>query len=426
MNEDGAKRMGVLDALESALQSWTRHGNEQPLTRWLERQLDPRGMPINLPIPDWRGCVNRLLHVCPDSRAWPLPWREPITRLVQATCRFTRRDGTPVIEVNRPSSPPAHGSTADARTSADATVSNGKPVERIMEQILATCPKDQAGVAQIRRRSLPHILEALRPGWPPEDDFLAIHHRAGSSATRFELYGAGRCSLGPTWTTVPCETITSATAPRLQCWIEDSSGALAEWSYRAGEATITQSALILAKRSLALLSTLIEFPGPREVVPGMTVSIPPQSTVVPIENCRGVLLRPANNRGSTQVLPIGLPCLPYPTDRGSFLGHSDELVLKHAAVGRRAWLPLVVSWDAKRHRKDVQWRVLTVSEKSRNVTPDRAFAARLSWGRDETYVIYRSFVKPASRAFLGHQTTTRFLIGSFSRDAVVEPILKVD
>ncbi len=55
-----------------------------------------------------------------------------------------------------------------------------------------------------------------------------------------------------------------------------------------------------------------------------------------------------------------------------------------------------------------------------------AFAARVGWGRDEGLVIYRSLGKPGLRAFLGHQTTSRFLIGSFSASGEVTPILKID
>ena len=85
MNEDGAKRLRVLNEFERALDEWVRNGNEQRFTRWLDRELDARGVPINLPITDWGGCANRVLNTVPGSRAWPAPWNGPITRLVQAT-----------------------------------------------------------------------------------------------------------------------------------------------------------------------------------------------------------------------------------------------------------------------------------------------------------------------------------------------------
>jgi hypothetical protein len=69
---------------------------------------------------------------------------------------------------------------------------------------------------------------------------------------------------------------------------------------------------------------------------------------------------------------------------------------------------------------------VTVAEKSRACPPDVAFAARVTWGRDETLVIYRSLARPALRSFLGHQTRARFLIGLFSDEGDVEPLVKVE
>jgi hypothetical protein len=58
--------------------------------------------------------------------------------------------------------------------------------------------------------------------------------------------------------------------------------------------------------------------------------------------------------------------------------------------------------------------------------PDEAFAVRVSWGRDDTLVIYRSLRPPGRRAFLGHLTSSRFLVGKFTTEGSVEPILCVD
>ena len=102
------------------------------------------------------------------------------------------------------------------------------------------------------------------------------------------------------------------------------------------------------------------------------------------------------------------------------------LLLGQAPAGRRSWLPLLVSWDRARIGRHVTWRVLTVSERGKAVGPGRAFAVRVSWGRHETYVIYRSLDAPASRVFLGHRTHARFLIGLFTPDGNVTPMVKID
>jgi hypothetical protein len=67
-----------------------------------------------------------------------------------------------------------------------------------------------------------------------------------------------------------------------------------------------------------------------------------------------------------------------------------------------------------------------VSQNSKACAPETAFAARISWGRNETLLIYRSLAKPALRSFLGHQTRARFLIGLFSSEGEVEPLVKID
>ena len=40
----------------------------------------------------------------------------------------------------------------------------------------------------------------------------------------------------------------------------------------------------------------------------------------------------------------------------------------------------------------------------------------MSWGRDDTLVVYRSLGPPASAHFLGHQTKARFLVGKFTQE----------
>ena len=86
---------------------------------------------------------------------------------------------------------------------------------------------------------------------------------------------------------------------------------------------------------------------------------------------------------------------------------------------------MLVSWEPKRNRQAVHWRTLTVSENSRACAPGVAFAARITWGKDDTLVIYRSLGRPGHRAFLGHQTRSRFLVGLFTSEGEVEPLVDV-
>ena len=105
-------------------------------------------------------------------------------------------------------------------------------------------------------------------------------------------------------------------------------------------------------------------------------------------------------RASARVLPVALA-----GTIGELAAGPDGLVLRQPIAGRRGWLPLLVSWDAARNRKPARWRVVTVAEKSRACKPEVAFAARVWWSPADSLVIYRSLAAPASRCFLGYQTT---------------------
>jgi hypothetical protein len=155
----------------------------------------------------------------------------------------------------------------------------------------------------------------------------------------------------------------------------------------------------------------------------LSIDIAPGVSAAAVEESRAIRLKAS--RSSALVLPLGLPALPYPTDRGSFTVDDRRLVLRQAKDAKRAWLPLVVSWDADRNRRPVRWRVLTVSEKMKECPPGIGFAVRLSFGREETFVIYRSLGRPGLRAFLGHHTRDRLLVGLFNKDGDVEPLVNV-
>ena len=268
-------------------------------------------------------------------------------------------------------------------------------------------------------------VDILRTDGRGSTDFVAVDHRDPTAGCRFELFGAGRSWLGPEWKPF-IGGLAGRTVVRRR--VTDTGGELGEWSYRAGDARVIYSVLLLRKRGLALLSVTVDSSKAVASTPGFRVSVAPGVVAAPIDQSRAVELVMPRARGSAQVLPIGLPALPYGTERGAFVADDREhsLVLSQSSIGRRCWLPLLVSWDGRRHRRRLHWRVLTVSEKSRTVTADRAFAVRVNWGPSESYVIYRSLTPPRPRSFLGHHTNARFLFGLFTPDGTVTPIMKIE
>jgi hypothetical protein len=271
-------------------------------------------------------------------------------------------------------------------------------------------------------------LAVLRANWQKKGDLLIVDHRGRVPSTCFALVGRGCAWLGKDWRLTRRPGPISQPRPTL--WVSNSVADLAEWTFRSDGLRITRTALLFRGRSLALLGDQVEGKAiasePLEVQFGMA----PAMRAEEIAGCRGLLLCGLTKGLKAQVLPIALPAMPYETERGRFqvatADHEPTLTLRMATQGRRCWLPLLLSWDPVRHRKRLHWRVLTVAEQSKSCPADVAFAVRVSWGRNETYVIYRSLARPALRSFLGFQTRARFLFGQFNGEGIVEPLVSVD
>ena len=424
MNESAARKVGVeLDGLRAAANDWIVDGKSKALGRWLERELDPDGVPRRLDVADWYECLELLAGAYaerPDS--WPERFDARAEGWFRELLRFSRPDGSTAF------APP------------DASKGGRKAgffrgwAERLSDPGLSTVvdwwfPRPAHG-----RHAPPPLpadarpdrpLAVLRANWMRDGDFVTVDHRAVGGTTLFELYGLGIRWLGPAWGS---GTITEpAKRARPTLWLSQSSADVAEWTFRVGPARVTRTAVLLRGRRLALVAEQWDGPGdPGELRLDLPEGI--EAGPIPESDSRGLALTSLRKRGAARVFPIGLPATAYPTERGSFSVDGRVLSLRQAATPgrRRAWRVLLVSWEPRRNRQPVRWRTLTVSESSRACPADVAFGARVTWGRNETLLIYRSLAPPAVRAVLGHQTRARFLVGLFSREGEVEPLVKVD
>ncbi len=407
-----------LPTLERAVAAWIDAGDEQPIRRWLERALDQDGLPRDTAVTDWVECLSLLSAAQRTGRSpWPVDFDARIEGLLRFVLRFCRPTGRPVFSACAVR-PDTNRVLRDWATSlADpglATVVNWWFPSDSKGQTFAAPPLPAWSMSG-------RPLAMLRANWATKGDLLAIDHRHRDDRCAFELLGRGQTWLGPSWRSVALNE--PVTAARPTCWQSSSSADLLEWAFRVGETRAVRLAVLLRGRCLALIG---------EQVDGKTLSheirlaIPEGVTVEPIAESQALTLTAKGGRARARAFPLALPGRPDNTASGALEHAGNEVVLRQSARGRRSWLPLVVSWDPERNRKPAHWRTLTVSEKSKVCPPDVAFAARLSWGRDETLLVYRSLARPALRAFLGHQTRARFLIARFTSDGKVEPIVKLD
>jgi hypothetical protein len=387
------------------------------LESWLQRELDPDGVPRRLAVAGWLEAFRGMaaaLAVRPTG--WPVRVDALTEGWFRALLRFSRPDGTPAFGA---------GSTG-----GDVEGLFRGWASRLADPGLMTVV-DWWFPARSRRRHAPPPLPAdarpdrplavLRANWARDGEFLAIDHRVTGPVSLVELVAHGRPWLGPEWTSAGASG--RATRARPTLWMSQSSADVAEWSFRVGRARVTRTAVLLRGRRLGLLAEQWDGPGDPG---GWQVSLAKGVETLPPTGKPGLALTASRVRVSPRVLPVGVLHPDDPAARDGLRREGHNLLVNQPVVGRRCWRPLLLSWEPRRDRLEPRWRRLMVTQDRRVCGPDEAFAVRVAWRRDESLVIYRSLARHAIRAFLGHQTDARFLIGLFNKDGDIEPLVKVD
>lgn len=400
-----------LQALEQAASRWAQEGASRPLRNWLHRAVGADGMPRRGPVGTWflaLEILDRAYRSRPQG--WPAEWQGPIESLLIAAYRFARPDGGPIL------GPPDRGTASREvlRSWADR-LATPRPL------LLSGRWSPRRGGATRRLVSLPPaawaderaVLAISRSVWEPRADVLAVDDRPGPAGCRLELIVEGRALLGPGWNSGQ-----ATAASRVILWRTSAAGDLYEWTSRVGAERRTRTVLVLPDRKLALIAEQVDRPkGPAS----LALDLAPSARVHGQAGENPLVLSSGTIRA--QAIPLG-GLVGQATSRLAVA--SDRLVLSPLSGRARLWLPLLISWGPQRLRRPLQGRVLTVTERARVCPPEVAFAARVGWGREESLVIYRSLAPPANRALLGHATSARFLVGRFTQEGKLVPMIEVE
>ncbi len=396
----------IAGSLERACLAWETEGNFDPLSRWLSRQVTTDGCPKLLAIEDWGPSIHRL-HASQGRRpGWPEAERTRVEGWFARLIHFSRPDGSTMF------GPRGKDRDRTAWLKEGVAIASDPSLASVVDRWFpsAAILKGQPSPPPLPARSeTDQVLAMLRPDWTAEGDWVAIDQRGPASPCRVEVAGDGRPWISGDWSTAG----TAGTA-RPTSWTTGAYADAQEWSFRAGSTKIMRTVVLLRYRKVALIAQQEEGP------PASAFRLPlaAGTTTAAVAEQRSLTL--IRGRAKARLIPLGLPTLPYETDKGSLSIEGDEAVLSGPGVGRRRWLPMLLSWG----KPPSQWRTCTVTEKSETCRPEVAFGARVAWGSgDDGLLIYRSLGPPALRVVLGYQTRARFLIGRFTPEGNVVPLL---
>lgn len=370
--------------------------SESPSGRAHRLALTEEGVPKTLPLSFWWAQIEELLS---DGTPWDrLP--ELYQNMIRTTLRFTRPDGS--IAFEPPGARPER--VAILQKLADpglATVSNWWAASRAKGIELGPPPLPAFG-------SEAHPIAILRADWARDGDFLAVDARH-PAVQKVELTLGGQPVLGPDWSGATGKA-------RPQLWKSSYTADCAEWSSGAGASRIIRTAVLLRGRKLALFAETRS--GSSDP---LRMPLADRVDAKVLAETRVLSVKAAGGGPSARIIALGLD-----DSAGCLRIEGRTLTVDSPSQIGRSWRPLLVSWDQDRNRQSLKWRQLTVTENSKRCKPGVAFAVRVAWGPIDQLVIYRSLAKAATRTFLGHQTSARFLIGTFDEKGDLKPLLQVD
>ena len=337
-----------------------RPADEGPLRDWLAAELDYDGSPRRLAVEGWGPCVDRMAEAARARAGWSSWVRTRAGGLFQWRVHASRPDGSHIFG-------PAGKDPARVRALVGAAALATEPG---LASVLARWfPAD----ITTRRRAAPvpsaaisdndRVLAVIRPDWDARGAWVALDHRAGEAA-RFELATDGRPWLLGPWR--PDGMPGPDSPPRPTRWESEPDAEVLEWSFRAGPLKVRRTAVVLREPGIILVAQQEDGPVPW---PTSTLRLPLADGVsaAPAGDVRALALSRA--RSSVRLIPLGLPALPYATERGSFaVIEGREAVLRQPSAGRRRWLPLIVAWG-RPHPSGMADTLTVTGESRRSARP---------------------------------------------------------
>ncbi|MHB1034712.1 MAG: hypothetical protein ACYC35_09280 [Pirellulales bacterium] len=405
-------------------------GARRALSEGMATLLDGKGLPraehLHLLRPllaCWTRC--RAMGEQLKRSCWNRSAETQFAHVVRNALRLARPDGTAML---------SGGSAADGDRALFAAAL-GLPAARRARAVADRVLPGRGGDRRLQKKRLKRPSPAnhsewaetaiLRRAWTPDSQRLAVAY--DHCATRAELVSGRDVLWSGLW---DLEVRVSGVAARAESawesvlWVSDSDVDYLELEINLTGPLKVQRQIMLARRDrLLFLADAILGSQPQPLDYRATLPLAAGISFQLAHETNDGILAGAKTRAA--VLPLALPEWRGAADAGRLVQTERGLELTQSATGRCLFAPLVIDLDPRRRGEPVTWRQLTVAE-DRVVQPaETAVGYRVQIGKRQ-WLVYRSLARQGNRTLLGHNLSTAFVLGRFSRRGEVDPLLEIE
>jgi hypothetical protein len=268
-------------------------------------------------------------------------------------------------------------------------------------------------------------LACLRTDWSPQAAVLVVAH--DDDSPRVDLSVAGVPILNGAWTvdlSIDGKPVPVAGGWDCTCWFSDRDVDYMELQHKARRGIVIDRQVLLSREGeFAVFVDCVTGESGKPLTYRSQLPAEPGTRVAGDADTRE--LRCRRPGATVRCYPLSLPCDPVHGASGRFDEADGRLQLTQTTVGGLI-APVVVDWSRSRRKPDAEWRQLTVAADGKRVIAENAAGYRLRVGPLHL-VVYRSLRNTdESRTVLGMHTRHETVIGRFTNEGTIDPLLLVE
>lgn len=392
--------------------------------------LDGEGLPHAALLPLMRpllACWTRCMAMGQTMKhgCWNEPAEIQYAWIIRQAMRFTRRDGSQVLDHEGDDAWPAELFQAAMNIDGDRE-------DRVIAKLALPGGKKPAA-AKSNRKKLPPTstnsewaeLAILRPSWSHNEGLFAVDYSQPELKVELSL---GRHSLlfGEAKIDISADDdrIEQQTDWECVCWESDKDVDYLELEASfSGDIRLQRQMLFAREDRFLFLADAVLAKSRCDLRYSATWPLDSGTVANPRKRTREVTLTAGKPRA--EVLPLALNEWRRDTHVGELHAHADCLQLEQSITGSGMYAPLLIDMDPRRRGRPITWRQLTVAEDRKILTPDVAVGYRVQIGKKQ-WLIYRSVGERGNRTVLGENTISEFMMCRFDAGGAGDQLIEIE